>query len=149
MLQRLRRAARLFAAGLRHPLTLLVFYFGMLWAFEWTFRAWEIPDFRGPGLWVSFVFCIPAALLLWILSTSLPRRANRVIAWVLVLGIAVLFGSQMVYHRIFYTYYTGQWRSGAGVYQRDSLYHAPQLGSAAHAAHSTYFVDSAADRAVL
>ncbi len=106
MLQRLRRAARLFAAGLRHPLTLLVFYFGMLWAFEWTFRAWEIPDFRGPGLWVSFVFCIPAALLLWILSTSLPRRANRVIAWVLVLGIAVLFGSQMVYHRIFYTYYT-------------------------------------------
>ncbi len=51
MLQRLRRAARLFAAGLRHPLTLLVFYFGMLWAFEWTFRAWEIPDFRGPGLW--------------------------------------------------------------------------------------------------
>ena len=106
MPQTLKRAARLCLSALRHPLALPLFYFGMLWTFEWTFRVWEIPDFYGPGLWLSLIFCVPAALLLWVLSTSLPRRLNRVIAWILVLGTALLFGSQMVYHRIFYTYYT-------------------------------------------
>lgn len=106
MKHKLMRAIGLCAAVLRHPLALPVFYFGMLWAYEWTFRAWEITDFRGPGLWVSLVFCVPAALVLWILSTLLPRRANRVIAWVLVIGVTALFASQMIYHRIFYTYYT-------------------------------------------
>ena len=106
MKQKLRRAASLCAAALRHPLALPLFYFGMLWHLEWMFRAWEIPGFRGPGLWLSLAFCLPAALLLWLLTTSLPRRVNRVIAWVIVIGLTLIFASQLIYHRIFYTYYT-------------------------------------------
>ncbi len=106
MKKKIKKAAAVCLTALRHPLALPVFYLAMLWAFEWTFRVWEIPDFHGAGLWFSLIFCVPAALLLWVLSTSLPRRANRVIAWVIVVAVAVVYASQMVYHHIFYTYYT-------------------------------------------
>ncbi len=106
MKQRLMQGVRLCAAALRHPLVLPVFYFAMLWSLEWTFRAWEIPAFRGTGLWYSLAFCLPAAIIMWFATTLLPRRFNRIAAWVLVLFVTLIFASQLVYHRIFYTYYT-------------------------------------------
>ena len=100
------KGLRLCADFLRRPIALPLFYLAMLWYLEWCFRAWEIPAFKGAGLWFSLLFCVPAAAALWLLSTLFPRRVNRGVGWFLVIAVTVLFVSQMIYHRIFYTYYT-------------------------------------------
>ncbi len=100
------KGLRLCADILRRPFALPLFYFAMLWYLEWCFRGWEIPAWEGIGLWFCLLFSLPTAGVMWLLSTLFPRRVNRCVGWFLVAAVTILFVSQMVYHRIFYTYYT-------------------------------------------
>ena len=106
MLCKLRRMRDVIRDVLRHPAALPVFYFCSIWYLEWVFRAFQVPDYSGPGLLYSFLFCISKAFVLWILSSSAGPRVNRVFSWVITAFVTLLFVSQLFYNRIFFSCYS-------------------------------------------
>lgn len=58
------------------------------------------------GLFYMVLFTVPLSLLLLVFSTYMSPKRNKITAIVLTTIITILFISQLVYQRIFYTYYT-------------------------------------------
>lgn len=102
------------------------------------FRLWALPLFfygailyselilRGAvgtsaelGDWLLLLFfSLPPALILWGLCSLLPSRWAGRIASAAVVALAVFFCSQLIYYRIFYTYYIAYSAlNGGQVYQ--------------------------------
>ena len=58
------------------------------------------------GLFYMVLFTVPLSLLLLVFSTYMSPKRNKITTIVLTTIITILFISQLVYQRIFYTYYT-------------------------------------------
>lgn len=93
---------------------LLVFYYVSLLFSELVFRASVSEHFWGVGLLFIVLFSVPAALLFYGLSIILPEKANFAVAVALTAITAVLYGSQLVYNKIFSTFYTAFSLANAG-----------------------------------
>ena len=63
-------------------------------------------SFFSLGVLISLLFSLGAATLLFIICTFFPPATNRRLALALLILMATLFGSQLVYYGIFTTFYT-------------------------------------------
>ena len=71
---------------------------------ELILRAWTGDRFFGLGLLYLLFFSLGAGTLINLLITFLPQQARRVVYLVILIGLTILFGTQMVIHNIFRTY---------------------------------------------
>ena len=85
---------------------LLVFYFVSFIYSELIFRAATLEKFWGIGLLYIFLFSIPASLVCYGLSIIWPKKANVVVSIVISSLSTIFYCSQLVYNKVFHTFYT-------------------------------------------
>ena len=76
----------------------------LLWM-ELVFRLATVKGFFGGGLFLTIGFTLAAASLLFVLCTLFNKKVNRIIVITLLVALAVVYCSQIVYHGVFDTYY--------------------------------------------
>ena len=88
-------------------LFLFAFYVFSLFWLEFDLRiAFSDKVFGATALFNILLFTLPVAAILFMLSSLFTRTINYIISIVLETALVVLFGSQIVYHKIFEVYYT-------------------------------------------
>ena len=101
--QKLRGLAR--RASPFFPLPFWACWAMLVWS-EVVFRIFVLGKLWGVGLWYILLFSAAAAFLCQGISTLLPPKAAWCWGLLWQLGGLVLYGSQLVYNKIFHTYYT-------------------------------------------
>jgi Phosphoglycerol transferase and related proteins, alkaline phosphatase superfamily len=86
--------------------SLLTFYFISLFFMETIMRISTTKGLFSPGLLYSFIFSIPIAIIFYIISTLFQGKISYIISSVLIGLSTIIFCSQMIYYRIFRTFYT-------------------------------------------
>lgn len=85
----------------------LLFYFILsLFLMETIFRLSTLGMMLSPGLVYSFIFCIPFAIIFYIICSFFKGKINRILTIILIGLTAFIFCSQLVYFKIFRTFYT-------------------------------------------
>ncbi len=83
---------------------LLYLSFAFVWM-ELIFRIFTVDRFFGVGLFLSFLFTLPLALVGYLLCTFGKEKINRGIAIGLMAAVALVISSQLVYYGVFDTFY--------------------------------------------
>ena len=97
---------RLYWAHRRNTLAQVLFFYGAFVLWELVVRMGSGIAFWGVGLLYVGVFCAVAALLLTAICGLFGRRWSKVMAGLFTVVGALLYGSQLVYHTVFGTFYT-------------------------------------------
>ncbi|MBQ9861382.1 MAG: LTA synthase family protein [Clostridia bacterium] len=90
------------------PAPAWAFLLYLLLAFVWMeliFRLFVVDRFFGVGLFLSFLFTLPLALLGYLLCTFGNEKVNRGVAIGVLAAVALIISSQIVYYGIFGTFY--------------------------------------------
>lgn len=83
----------------------LFFYLSFVYS-EFVFRIATLEKFAGIGLLYIVLFSLPASLICYGLSIIWPKKVNTAISVVLSFVIAVFYCSQLIYNKVFHTFYT-------------------------------------------
>ncbi len=87
-------------------LLLLGYHWISLIYLEILFRIFTQQTFWGIGLLYIVLFSLPPAVLFYFFSSLFSPKGNRVMGCVLLSLAALFYQSQLIYQRIFHTYYT-------------------------------------------
>ena len=85
---------------------LLAFLFLSIFFLEIVLRVSTGSEFFNDGLLHSYLFAGATAAIIHFGVSLLPRRTETILLGLLLLIITLLFGSQLIYHKIFLTFYT-------------------------------------------
>jgi lipoteichoic acid synthase len=87
-------------------LALAGYYWLSIVYLELIFRAFTQETFGGIGLMYIVLFSLPLALLFYFLSSLFAPKANKAVGIIIMCVLTLFYLSQLIYERIFYTYYT-------------------------------------------
>ncbi len=90
------------------PVPVWAFLLYLPLAFVWMeliFRIFTVDRFFGVGLFLSFLFTLPLALVGYLLCTFGKNKVNRGIAIGVLSAVALIISSQIVYYGVFDTFY--------------------------------------------
>lgn len=87
-------------------LALAGYYWLSIVYLELIFRAFTQETFGGIGLMYIVLFSLPLALLFYFLSSLFAPKANKAVGIIIMCVLTLFYLSQLIYQRIFYTYYT-------------------------------------------
>lgn len=87
-------------------LYLLFFFLASLFLMETVLRAYTTGGVLSSGLLFSLIFSIPFAIIFYTICTFFEFKTSHIVASVLMGICAVIFTSQMVYYKVFKTFYS-------------------------------------------
>lgn len=90
------------------PAPAWAFLLYLLLSFVWMeliFRIFAVDRFFGVGLFLSFLFTLPLALVGYLLCTFAKKKVNRGMAIGVLAAVALIISSQIVYYGVFDTFY--------------------------------------------
>jgi len=96
------------AAGKAYPKyfwTLPLFFYVFTVFSELVIRAGTLMSVWETGLLFVLFFSLPTTFLFWGLTAAFSRRANRALTSVIVAALTMLFCSQLIYYKVFHTFY--------------------------------------------
>lgn len=85
---------------------LLIFYFLSVVVSELLLRGATLDRFEGIGILFIFLFSVPVTLGCFALTTVFTPKVNRFFSVLISVLLAVLYSSQLIYNKIFHTFYT-------------------------------------------